>query len=151
MDARAAGPWEWSADMGLLDWMKKDAQVSATSPEKEQQPRFKQPGAPFQKGDRVVVYETWHLGRELKPDPHYAPGIVSSVHHNGTLVSYERGGRLPANAAVEDVRHATEAEAHKYANEFSAIEANIERQQRPLDNTERGRKTVRRPGPSWER
>jgi hypothetical protein len=139
--------------MAFLDWMNKDGQSNGKSAHVEQKPapRFKQPGDPFKKGDRVVVYETWHLGRELKPDPHHAPGVVSSVHHNGTLVTYERGGRLPANAAVEDVRHATELDVHKYANEFSAIEAHIELQQRQLDSAGRGRKTLPRPSPSWER
>jgi hypothetical protein len=66
-------------------------------------------------------------------------------------VSYERGGRLPADAAVENVRNATELDAHEYAKEFSAIETNIERKHCRLDNTEGGRKTVPRPGPSWER
>jgi hypothetical protein len=136
--------------MAFLDWMPINAQGNRKSAEAEQK-RFKQPGDPFKTGDRVVVYETWHLGRELKRNPHYAPGIVSSVHHNGTLVSYERGGRLPANAAAEDVRHATELDAHKYAKQFTAIEAKIERQQRPLDATEGGRKTLPRPRPSWER
>jgi hypothetical protein len=136
--------------MGLLDWMNKGARTNGKSAE-EQKPRFKQPGDPFKMGDRVIVYETFHLGRELRHDPRYAPGIVSSVHHNGTLVSYERGGRLPANAAVEDVRHATELDADKYGKEFSAIEANIEHQKAPVNASENRRKTLPRPGPSWER
>jgi hypothetical protein len=137
--------------MGWLDWINNGTQTNGKSAEAKQKPQFKQPGDPFKKGDRVVVYEAWHLGRELMPDPHYAPGVVSSVHHNGALVSYERGGRLPADAAVEDVRHATELDTQQYAREFSAIEANIERQQRALDNTDGGRNKVARPGSSWER
>ncbi len=113
--------------MGFLNWMNKGARAGGKSVEVGEKPqaRLKQPGEPFKKGDRIVVYETWHLGRELKPDPRYAPGIVSSVHHNGTLVSYERGGRLLANAAIEDVRHATEQDLGKYQEEFCALEAKI--------------------------
>jgi hypothetical protein len=138
--------------MKFLDWINKGAQTNGKiAAEQKSTPRFKQPGDPFKRGDRVVVYEAFHLGSELKRSPRYAPGIVSSVHHNGTLINYDRGGRLPANAAAEDVRHATEIDAHKYSKEFSAIEANIERQKCPLNATESGRKTVPRPRASWER
>jgi hypothetical protein len=122
--------------MGLLDWTKKGAKPRQESVN-EQNPtpspiRLKQPGDPFKRGDRIVVYEAYHLGLELKPDPRYAPGIVSSVHHDGTLVSYEKGGRLPASAAIEDVRHATERDASEYAEQFSAIEAKLQRRDRSV-------------------
>jgi hypothetical protein len=60
--------------MEFLDWMNKDTQIIRKSAEEEQKPtpRFKQPVDPFHSGDRVIVYETWHLGREVKPDPHFA-------------------------------------------------------------------------------
>lgn len=125
--------------MGFLNWMNKGAQAGGKSVEVGRKPkaRLKQPGDPFKRGDRVVVYEAFHLGRDLKAAPRYAPGIVSSVHHNGTLVSYERGGRLSANAAKEDVRHATEQDLGKYEKEFCALEAKIQ--------------MAHRRAPSWER
>ena len=118
--------------MGWLDWMNRGGQTPGKSPavsNERAQPkaRIKQPGDPFKRGDRIVVYESFHLGRELKPDPHYAPGVVTAVYHRGTLVSYERGGRLPANAAVEDIRHATEQDTRDYAQQFAAIEAKQQR------------------------
>ena len=140
--------------MRFLDWMNRDGQAQEKKLGHEpiqSSTRIKQPGDPFKRGDRVVIYEAWHLGRELKPDPQHAPGIVLSIHHNGTLVRYERGGRLPAHAAVEDVRHATELDVHKYGNEFAAIEAKVAQQRRPLDAPESSRKTLPHPRPSWER
>jgi hypothetical protein len=138
--------------MAFLDWLNKGAQTNGKSAgEHKQAAHLKQPGEPFKRGDRVVVYETFHVGNELKRDPRHAPGIVSSVHHNGTLVSYDRGGRLPANAAVEDVRHATEPDVHKYGKEFAAIEVNMERQPAPSSAPKSGTKTLPRQRPSWER
>jgi hypothetical protein len=106
--------------MGFLNWMNKGAQAAGKS-----KARLKQPGDPFKIGDRVVVYETWHLGRDFKRESQFSPGIVSAVQHNGTVVSYERGGRLPATAAIEDVRHATEQDLGTYQKEFCALEAKI--------------------------
>jgi hypothetical protein len=125
--------------MGFLNWINKGAQAGGKNVEVGQRPqaRLHQQGESFKKGDRIVVYETWHLGRELKPDPRYSPGIVSSVQHNGTLVSYERGGRLLANAAIEDVRHATEHDLGKYEKEFCTLETKT--------------RTTPRATPSWER
>ena len=124
--------------MGFLDWVK-GAQAGGKNLEggQSQKARIKQPGDAFKIGDRVVVYETWPLGREFKPQPCFSPGIVSAVQHNGTVVSYERGGRLPSNAAIEDVRHATKQDLSKYEKDFCALEAKI--------------RTMRRHAPSWER
>ncbi len=121
--------------MGLLTWMNRDGQAQAGSVGQEptqSSGRIEQPGVPFKRGDRVIVYETFHHSRELK-HPRYALGVVASVHHNGTRVSYERLGRRPANAAAENVRHATQRELEKYGNRFDAIEE------------------WRRRGRSWER
>lgn len=122
--------------MGFVDWMKKGAKLRQQTVN-EQTPttppvRLKQPGDAFKRGDRIVIYETFHLGHELKPDPRYAPGIVSAVNHNGTRVNYDRGGRLRANAAIEDIRHATEQDTRDYAKQFAAIEAEIQRRTRSL-------------------
>ncbi len=117
--------------MGLLDWMKKSAKLREQNPAMPPM-RLRPPGSTVKRGDRIVVYEAFHLGRELKPDPRYSPGIVSSVNHDGTRVNYERGGRLPANAAIEDIRHATEQDMRDYATQFVAIEAAIRRRNRSL-------------------
>jgi hypothetical protein len=120
--------------MSFLSWIKRDIRPSEKAiPERQEQSpenvRFKQPGDPLKRGDRVVVYEPFHAGRAAKRPP-YGPGIVESVYHNGTLVSYERLGGSPRNAPIEDVRHATEFDAHKYAKEFAAIETKIARKER---------------------
>lgn len=138
--------------MAFLDWMKRPFAQRTAEPEQSAPSRFKQPGEVFKTGDRVVVYEKFHLGRDLKSIPRHAPGIVCSVYHKGTLVSYERGGRVPANAAIEDVQHATELDIHRYSKDYSALEANIARQKRSVGVPENSRrKTWKRPGPSWER
>jgi len=97
------------------------APVPKPKPEPKKTPpkqvRPKQPGDPFKRGDRVIVYETFHHALELER-PRYALGVVASVYHNGTLVNYERLGRLPANAVIEDVRHATQEELEKIRKPF---------------------------------
>ena len=139
--------------MGFLDWMRGKQTAQKSVGENDPAPprgRFKQVGEPFRKGDRVIVYEPYHSGRQAKRPPH-TPGIVDSVYHNGTLVSFERLGRVAGNAPIEDVRHVTEFDAHKFAKEFASIETTIEQRRCEVSTPESGRKTLPRPRPSWER
>jgi hypothetical protein len=122
--------------MGLLDWMSKGGQTpgksAAVSTERAQpKARIKQPGDPFRTGDRVVVYEPFHNGRDAKRPPR-EPGVVNAVYHDGTLINYERAGRRSGNAPTEDVRHATEQDTRDYAKQFGAIEAKQQRRARSL-------------------
>ena len=129
--------------MGLLDWMHRGRQaperIVGAMPERLRTgARIKQPGEPFKRGDRVVVYEPYHYGRNVKRPP-CGPGVVDSVYHNGMLVSYERAGKPPRNAPTEEVRHATAEDTQKYASEFAAIETKIQTRERPTPSWERGR------------
>ena len=153
--------------MGFLNWIKGNGQLSeksiaGTHESARANARIKEPGTPFKKGDRVVVYEPFQDGRKAKRPPE-TPGIVDSVYHNGLLVSYERMGKPAGNAPTEDVRHATELDARKYVKEYAAIETKIERQQTTrIDAAMRGGRTrggqsqadrdgSRRRTLSWER
>lgn len=120
--------------MGLLDWMHRGVQTPVRSPavsteRTRRKARIKEPGAPLRVGDRVVVYEPFHNGREAKRPPR-EPGVVNAVYHDGTLINYERTGRRPGNAPTEDVRHATEQDMRDYAKQFDALEAKLQRRGR---------------------
>jgi|ERR1700733_11598952 hypothetical protein len=125
---------EWKRDHQLARQRDETGREPERAPVPKAKPkpepiRLKQPGDPFKRGDRVIVYETFHHARELK-HPRYVLGVVASVYHNGTLVNYGRLGRLPANAAIEDVQHATREELEKYGNRFDAIAGRMQRQNR---------------------
>ncbi|HTR34980.1 MAG TPA: hypothetical protein VMH80_03710 [Bryobacteraceae bacterium] len=122
--------------MGLLDWMNRGGQAPVKSPavsteQPRQKARIKQPGDPFRAGDRVVVHEPFHNGRDAKRPPR-EPGVVNAVYHDGTLINYERAGRRPGNAPTEDVRHASEQDTRDYTKQFAAIEAKLQRRSRSL-------------------
>lgn len=122
--------------MGLLDWMNRGGATPGKSPAvstQRAQPkaRIKQAGDPFRTGDRVVVYEPFHNGRDAKRPPR-EPGVVNAVYHDGTLINYERAGRRSGNAPTEDVRHANEQDSRDYAKQFAAIETKVQRRDRSL-------------------
>lgn len=126
--------------MGLLDWMNRGGQMPSKSPavsteRAQSKARIKQPGDPFRTGDRIVVYEPFHNGRQAKRPPS-EPGIVNAVYHDGTLINYERTGRRSGNAPTEDVRHATEQDWCDYAKQFAALEVKLRRRD-PSANWER--------------
>lgn len=118
--------------MEFLSWINRNGKAREGSGAHRQEPSnvgLKQPGDPLKRGDRVIVYETFHRGRELK-HPRYVLGVVASVYQNGTRVNYGRLGRLPANGAIKDVRHATQEELEKYGNRFDTIEGRMQRRNR---------------------
>jgi hypothetical protein len=86
-------------------------------------PRVKQPGDPFEKGDRIVADEPFLYGGKPKENPD-TPGVVDSVYGSGDkkTVCYRRVGMPPGNTDVENVRHATEQDMKKYEKELGVLE-----------------------------
>jgi len=120
--------------MGLLDWMNRGGRTPTNGPDisterAQTKARIKEPGDPFRTGDRVVVYEPFHNGRDAKQPPR-EPGVVNTIYHDGRLINYERAGRRSGNAPTEDVRHATEQDTRDYSKQFAAIEAKTQRSDR---------------------
>jgi hypothetical protein len=94
-------------------------------------PKPKQPGEPFERGDRIVADEPFLYGGKPKLNPD-TPGIVDGVYDDRNIVCYHRLGMPPGNVPVESVRHASEQDLKKYETEFATLEAKLQHQNRGL-------------------
>jgi hypothetical protein len=95
----------------------------------------KQPGLPFERGDRIIADEPFYYGGKPKSNPD-TPGLVDGVSNDGKRVSYHRLGSPEANTPIEHVRHAGAQDLEKYKDKFASLEAKVQQQSR---------------GPSWDR
>ncbi len=101
------------------------------SPSVPQSKAVKEPGQPFERGDRVIAHEPYYYGGRPKSNPE-TPGIVDGVYDGGRLVSYHRKGMVPGNVPVENIRHASEQDLKKHHGEFATLEAKVQQESRGL-------------------